>query len=93
MKPEDLMEQVTFSMELPILEKFKALVKRRYGDDSDENRNKVVEDAIRWQLDQWNSRDNYGLYDWFWTTIAFHCPFSKLKAIGWTKLFLVRYLE
>jgi hypothetical protein len=83
---------VRFDMTQGIYDKLKALAKRRYGEDSYEARNKVVEDACNWLLGRWD-RDQFTFYDWFWSRMAFLCPFKTLKAIAHTKLILSRYFE
>lgn len=82
---------IAFRTSQEIINRWEALARRRYGDASQENLDKVSEDACRWLLNKWESGD-YGFYDYFWRWIAFHCPFKRLKAIAWAKLVFERYL-
>jgi hypothetical protein len=68
------------------------MAKNRYGDNTHENREKVIGDGVDWLTKQW-SEGNYSLYDWFWSTLAFYGLFHKIKSIGWNKLLIKQYLS
>jgi len=83
---------IKFDMTQDMYDRLKSLAQRRYGEDSYEARNKVVADAFEWLLERWE-KNQYGFYDWFWSRVAILCPFKHLKAIGYSKLILERYLK
>lgn len=68
------------------------LAKNRYGDNTHENREKVIKDGIDWLEKQW-SEGYYSNYDRFWSIIAVYTPFQSIRSIGWNKLLIKQYLS
>jgi hypothetical protein len=83
---------VSIKMSDPEYKHLGMLAKNRYGDNTHENREKVIKDGIDWLEKQW-SEGNYSTYDRFWSIIAVYAPFQAIKSMGWNKLLIKQYLS
>lgn len=75
-----------------IIDRWAALADRRYGTVTQETLDKVAQDGCNWLMKRWED-GQYGIYDWFWCFLAYHCPFKRVQGIAWAKLVFERYLD